>query len=289
MKNYKRYLTRRGYHPNSVKGYSNALQNFFNWCEAQSIKPRKVTLEQLYDYQSDLRNNGYAISTMRERIVAISHYYRHIRRTINPALLVKTEKQERRLPKGLIDEDLLLEMYLGVLPKSLTQQRNKCMLGFLIFQAVKRSELELLELEHIDFTNNRVLISGSTVTNDRYISIHPAQKRDLEEYVYQLRDQLVIEANYKKTSKLFFSLGVSSYIGNSLNLMIKDILLAYPYFRTLTQVRESRITIWVKKYGIRKAQYLSGIRYASSVLRYKRSNTEQLKQKIAIIHPMEKL
>jgi hypothetical protein len=46
---------------------------------------------------------------------------------------------------------------------------------------------------------------------------------------------------------------------------------------------------WVKEQGIRKAQYLAGVKYTSSMLRYKTRDIEQLKRKLAVVHPLERL
>jgi hypothetical protein len=47
--------------------------------------------------------------------------------------------------------------------------------------------------------------------------------------------------------------------------------------------------VWVKEHGVRKAQYLSGIKYVSSMLRYKTTDIEKLKTKLAIVHPLERM
>ncbi len=61
------------------------------------------------------------------------------------------------------------------------------------------------------------------------------------------------------------------------------------YFKSLTQLRESRISLWIKESGTRKAQYLSGIKYASSLERYQTKDIEKLRQKLAVIHPMGRM
>ena len=84
-------------------------------------------------------------------------------------------------------------------------------------------------------------------------------------------------------------MGKGNNLSNAIHLMTKELKREYPIFKTITQLRESRMAIWVKEYGIRKAQYLSGIKYTSSMLRYKTTDVEQLKKKLAIVHPMERL
>lgn len=108
------------------------------------------------------------------------------------------------------------------------------------------------------------------------------------EYLYEIRPRLLNEAN-KTTNRLFFSMGKGNSLTNAINLMTKELKKEYPIFKTITQLRESRMAIWVKEHGIRKAQYLSGIKYTSSMLRYKTTDIEQLKKKLAIAHPMERL
>ena len=84
-------------------------------------------------------------------------------------------------------------------------------------------------------------------------------------------------------------MGTGNCITNALYRMMKDLKLEFPSLKTVTQIKESRMSIWVQQYGIRKAQYLSGIKYTSSMLRYKTTDIEKLKQKLAIVHPMERL
>lgn len=112
--------------------------------------------------------------------------------------------------------------------------------------------------------------------------------KSLISYLYEFRPKLLTEAK-KETNKLFFSMGTSNSIDNALQINVNHLKRKFPSFKSLTQLRESRMSIWVKKYGIRKAQYLSGIRYASSMLRYKTTDIEKLKLKLKIVHPMERL
>ena len=76
---------------------------------------------------------------------------------------------------------------------------------------------------------------------------------------------------------------------NSLQRKVNEMKKVFSQFRDLRQIKESRMAIWTKEYGVRKAQYLTGIKYASSMLRYKTADLEKLKHKLSIVHPMEKV
>jgi len=288
MEDFKHYFEKRGYKPRTIRGYTNSLKQFFRWCEDNCINPEVATIEELYDYQSYTREQGLAVATIRERTIILKHYYRCIKRPENPALLLRAERQEKKLPKGMLDEEMLVELYLGILPKTHIQKRNKCMLGLILFQGLKRADLSQLKPEHINEDQSRIYVPETNKTNARYIPLKAIQREDLRHYIYTLRSQLIIEAR-KESDYLFFSQGTGKGLNNSLGLMFRALKKQYPNLGSLQQLRESKITLWVKEFGIRKTQYLSGIRYASSVLRYKAIDNDKLKHKIALIHPMERM
>ncbi|WET69682.1 hypothetical protein [Sphingobacterium sp.] len=45
----------------------------------------------------------------------------------------------------------------------------------------------------------------------------------------------------------------------------------------LNQLRQSRITLWIKQYGLRKTQYLAGFKRVGNVERYRQQDSEDLK------------
>ena len=288
MINFRKWLKEKGYLTNTIRGYINNMNCFINWCESNQIKPDVATLNQIYEYVEHIRNKGYGIICLKGRILALKHYYKFIRRKTNPALLVKVEKAEKKLPSNLLDEETLTSLFISIIPQTLGQKKSKVMLGLVIFQAVKREELELLELEHVDIENKRIYIPSSSRCNSRYVHLEMFQIKDIERYIYQLRPQLLKEAK-KNTSKLFFSSGQGKHLNNSLTFIMKGIKRINPYLKTLAQLRESRITIWLKKYGVRQAQYLSGLRYPTSLSRYKKTDIDNLKNKLKLVHPMERL
>lgn len=157
-----------------------------------------------------------------------------------------------------------------------------------LFQGLKNEELSTIETHHIDLDDASIYIPSTNITNARTLSLHPQQIHHLMQYLYEIRPRLLIEAN-KSTDRLFFSMGKGNNLTNAIHLMVKELKRDHPILKTITQLRESRMVIWVKEYGIRKAQYLSGIKYTSSMLRYKTADVEQLKKKLAIAHPMERL
>jgi integrase/recombinase XerD len=292
LKRFEKYLLKKNRTPSTTKGYLVLLSYFIEWCRVFKVNFQKATLEELYDYQSYNRSIGNKPHTLQSKISVLREYYRFLGRKNNPALLMETEKPEKKLPKNLLTEESLLNLYLDCPVKSTDEIsfRNKIMFSMFIFQGLTRSELDILEVEHIDFEKRRLYVPANGQRNRRYIDLNPIQKRDLEKYVNQTRNELLVQYN-KTTGLLFFS--TSARHGDTLldihNIMLRDYKKQMPDLVSFIHIRQSRMALWVNEFGIRKAQYLSGIKYVTSLIRYRSSGHEKLKQKLNIIHPLERL
>jgi len=55
----------------------------------------------------------------------------------------------------------------------------------------------------------------------------------------------------------------------------------------LNQLRQSRITLWIKQYGLRKTQYYAGFKRVENVERYRQQDSEDLRQYVLQFHPLQ--
>jgi site-specific recombinase XerD len=168
------------------------------------------------------------------------------------------------------------------------KSRHSSILGMMLFMGLQRTELESLQLEHLDLDNVRLFVPESPSTNERYIPLHPKQMMHLSQYIYDLRPKLLQYFN-KETNQLFFSSGVGNNLNGALARMLKRIKLECHYVRDFKQLRQSRMVIWVKEHGLREAQYLGGYRYVTSVQRYDFKSLDKLHKLLEFHHPMEKM
>lgn len=286
--NYQEVLTRKGYRARTVHGYGKQLRQYLRWCEAHHLNHETTSLDELYRYKRYQVDRGLDHKTVRTLLTSVKHYFVSIEREDNPALLVKHRKTEKTLPTRLYTSDMLDELYLSLVSRTMIQHRDKAMLGLVIYQGLKREEINNLEVVDINTERGQVYVKERPNTHARTLALNVKQMGQLLSYLYEYRPKLLEEAE-KQTDRLFFSMGKGNRIDNVMHRMSKQIKQQYPSFRNLSQLKESRMRIWVKEYGIRKAQYLSGIRYASSMLRYQERDVASMKRKLAIIHPMERL
>jgi len=57
--------------------------------------------------------------------------------------------------------------------------------------------------------------------------------------------------------------------------------------KRLSQLKQSRITLWIKQHGLRKTQYLAGFKRVENVERYRQQDSEDLKQYVMQFHPLQ--
>ena len=56
--------------------------------------------------------------------------------------------------------------------------------------------------------------------------------------------------------------------------------------KRLTQLKQSRIGIWIDLYGLRKAQYLAGYKDVGNIEKYRHKDMKNLSKQIEMFHPL---
>jgi len=281
-------LIELGYLYKTFTGYRNSVITYLEWLSDNGIKPKKIKLDQTYDFIAYRRQKGDAERTVAGYRTALKHFNQAIGMKDNPALLIHLAKCERKTPTNIIDAEFMDSVYRDTSANTLVQKRDRCILGMMLFMGLQRTELESLQLEHLDLENARLYVPESPSTNERYIPLHPKQMMHLSQYIYDLRPKLLQYFN-KVTNQLFFSSGVGNNLNGALARMLKRIKLECHYVRDFKQLRQSRVVIWVKEHGLRQAQYLGGYRYVTSVQRYDFKSLDKLQKLLEFHHPMEKM
>jgi integrase/recombinase XerD len=68
--------------------------------------------------------------------------------------------------------------------------------------------------------------------------------------------------------------------------MFINLKLENPNIKNAMQIRQSVIAEWLKKYELRRVQYMAGHRYVGSTECYKQINFENFKAEVCKFHPM---
>lgn len=285
---FKSYIVNElGYTLTTFKGYKTCINSYLDWLMSNSIEPKKMTLNQTYDFLSYRRNKGDTIQNIKIYKTAITHFNQVIGMKSNPALLVHLAKRESKTPTQLLDEEFLDTIYRDTSANTLVQKRDRCILGMMLFLGLQRNELQILDLEDLKLEEARLHVPQTLTTNERYINLNPKQMMHLSQYIYDVRTPLLKEYRLQ-TNRLFFSCGDSSGLEAVMARMMRRLKREFHYVKDFKQFKQSRMSIWVKELGLRQAQYLGGYRYVTSVQRYDFKSIDDLKLKLEYNHPMEK-
>ena len=131
--------------------------------EAFSARLRAVTAIDLRAYLGELRRAEYSRATVARKIATLRSFYKYQARqgevALNPVKIIRTPRQEKRLPKFMVPADV--ERLLST-PKGngLLSLRDVAMLEVLYSTGIRVSELVGLDLDDIDPIGETVRVRG---------------------------------------------------------------------------------------------------------------------------------
>jgi integrase/recombinase XerD len=146
-------------------------------------------------------------------------------------------------------------------------------------------DIERLELQHLNLQTGKLHVPGGNRRKEaRTLNLEAHQILQLHHYIENHRD--------KQTEKL-----ISPQANNftnlhdqfkALNSQIRALAAEMNCnIVRLNQLRQSRITLWIKQYGLRKTQYMAGFKRVENVERYRQHDSEDLKQYVLQFHPLQ--
>lgn len=281
MENFRKYQEQKGYARNTIRSNENTVTSFKTWCESERIEFGKVGYNELLNFVQYCQRQGNKINTIRMKIKSIEHYFSFLERADNPAILIKLQGQTRQIPHNLLDEEELKAIYDLQHTKGLAGKRTKVLLSLVVFQGVAPIELERIELKDVDLLEAKIYIPSTRTTNSRTLDLKPVQLLLFQDYILNIRKDILKQFN-RESDKLLVSMGVTQNekLTNVITRTVIKLRQEYPKLKGVEQLRQSVISIWVQKHGLRKAQYMAGHKYVSSTERYNVDKFAELKTEL---------
>jgi site-specific recombinase XerD len=289
MNKFETYLINTGLHFQIAGTYGRIADKYLQWLKANNLKATKVKRSDVTDWLQLNREQGNKETTILKKENVIKHYYYFLGTKNNPAQNWIKRKKEHTLPPTAIEKNSLITIYEKLQPKSPTDYRNRCMLGFVLFQGCRRSEIQELRMSDIDFENGNVFIQGQRRSNSRTLKLEAFQLFHLYDYVHKYRNAFLAYKKEKTTDRLFLSCGEGNALHNSIAKLVYKLKRDFPYIEDLRHIRGSVITNWQKQEGIIEAMQKAGHRYVSSTERYQTNKYEELQELLKSIHPLESM
>lgn len=178
-----RLKAERNISPHTERCYLSDLEQLFDFLGDRDIG--SVDHEVLRGYVAHLTRLKTKKSSIARKLAAIRTFYKYLGRTgvikNNPARLVSTPKQEKRLPAALtVDDTLRLIDSKAVNP--LSQLRDKAVIEMLYSTGIRASELIGMNMEDIDRHGRLIRIRGKG-RKERIVPVGRKALEALEAYL----------------------------------------------------------------------------------------------------------
>ena len=292
MEKFGNWLTERYYSEKCIKGFIMRIKLFKEWLLLQKLTLKTIKYNQLLDYIGHLQNQEKSKTSINTTLRAIEHYY-HFLKIDNIALNVRLRgiTQEQII---LLSEEELQEIYTkyqNTTKHGYFKYSNKLILGLMIFQALDKQDLMNLELVDLDLEKGIIKVPGGIRRkNNRVVKLEANQIIPLHDYITNFRGiGRNNKPNTEKSEKLFHpNVNKEQRVHEQLKVLSKTIKEQNPRLniKRLTQLKQSRIGIWIDLHGLRKAQYLAGYKDVGNIEKYRNKDMKNLSKQIEMFHPL---
>lgn len=291
MKSFKDYLVLKQFSESTIKIYENGVKEFLEWTDKHHYQEENIRYADLMSYIKHTHKKGKSKLNVQHQLLAVRHYFNYLvkagKMKSNPAQGVYVRGIARRLPHDLAEYDELMKLYESYRVKDIRDQRNKLILGLLIFQALTIEELETLEPDHINLREGKITIIGTDRTNERVLKLEASQMFELQEYLNKTRSRILYGPKVnepEKITQLITGMEGGTTLSGEVAWMMRR--LKHPKIRQASHIRASVIAEWTRRHDVRIVQYMSGHKYVSSTERYQSTNLEDLKEQLRKHHPL---
>jgi len=283
---FRKYLQNKQLDKSTIRMKTNYTGYFLKWLETENLQQTSVTYNDLLDFINYCKEKENSSRLINGKLRAIRNYYEYLKTKdeylINPAKNLHLKGIRKKLPSNILSYETLEELYKDYEAYDLRTNRNRIILGLLVYQAVTTDDLHRIEVNDIDLKNGKINVRRSKRSNNRKLELKSVQILELQEYINEIRPKLIKQ----ETEQLIISVTGSENIKPSLFNMFKQVKKYNPNIRNAKQIRLSVITFWLKNHNLRKVQYLSGHKYVSSTERYQMNNIESLQKQLDLFHPL---
>ena len=276
LSDFQAYLQEKGYTKSTIRIYGYSVEQFIDWTISQGIAWQEVRYQDLLAFVRYCRKQGQSYDRTRAHITALKRFFacfieqKHIRH--NPARQVHLRGRTRRLPHDLLDYPTVEQLY-EAYPDNGTR---KHILSLMVFQALRREEVALLRVRHLDLKRG-ILQVPSASSNARHLPLMPVQIMAFYQWCVPLQPEDFLISSAKGTQNLT----------QSCHQLYQELKAINPEVRNGQQIRQSVITHWLKHYDIRKVQYMAGHKWVSSTERYQQTSLEDLQNQLEKYHPLQ--
>lgn len=285
-------------HPDTIRRNRNYAGLLLEWTEVKQKDLHKITYNELLNFIQHCQAKEIPPGQINVILLVLRHYFKTLKLSNNPAAGLILKGTHQRVPHDLLSKKELYELYEKYLVTDTRTQRNKVILGLLIYQALTTQELHKLEPGHVRLKEGKIYIPGGIKSNGRTLNLEAAQMMELQEYLQHTRETVLKEFTAYRPGrkaekipdsvyhKLFMSMSGSKDIKPGLQHLMIALRKINPRVKDAGQLRMSVISEWMKEKDLRVVQYMAGHKQVKSTERYQSINLEELEEALNQFHPL---
>jgi hypothetical protein len=279
------YLIKKGFTEKTIQRMGYCANHYLQWLTERNLSVEEVTYKDLLNYIGYLQESK-SKPVINEHLRAVSHYNQYLQiPDIAYQVRVRGIAKQQYTMFGEEELNRIYNSYETKAKKGFLRHSDKILLGFIIYQALDERDIERLELQHLNLQTGKLSVPGGTRRKEaRTLNLEAHQVLQLHHYIENHRNKTtdkLISPQAVKFSRLHDQF-------KSLNKQIRDLGVEINYnIERLNQLRQSRITLWIKQHGLRKTQYMAGFKRVENIERYRRQDSEDLLQYVLQFHPLQ--
>jgi len=198
IKHFLASLRERNSSPHTIKAYTNDLDQFSRY--VGPARWRDVDHVRIRGFLSHLYDHGLSKTSVARALAAVRSMYKWLGREgvveQNPAKLVSTPKLPKKLPRVPTMEEVNSVLD-GAMPEQAAfPSRDRAILELLYGCGIRNSELVGINLEHVNWSNEAILVRGKG-KKERYVPLGDSAAAAIRTYLPE-RQRVLLE--HKRTS-----------------------------------------------------------------------------------------
>ncbi|MCG8341071.1 MAG: site-specific integrase [Cytophagales bacterium] len=285
MRSFQLHLEQRGYVAKSIQRAVYYASAYEAWLSQSHLTLREATYNDLLNYLGHLQKTGSSKSKCNEFLRNLRLYYDYLQLP-NIAYGVKIRGETHQSMPFLTAEELD-KIYHHFEPRSQKgywRYSDKLLLGLIIYQVLDPRDLYRLCIGHLNLNEGTLYIpEGLKRKASRTLKLESHQILPLHHYITHHRDNTTEKLFSPQCSSLGRLQGQLKELFKQVKSQAQEIGLAVIRFN---QLRQSRLTLWIRQYGLRQTQYMVGFRRVDNVERYRQQDTEDLRDSVLKYHPL---
>jgi site-specific recombinase XerD len=296
------YLLKKNYSSTTIGSFIADVKKFKAWLEKENMEIENIGYNDITSYLQSFGN--ITQHTKGCYLRGVKQYFNFLiqqeERKDNPTEFIQLKGLKRKTLYDILNRQELDKLYSSYTladetskdknqnwfkAKLLAQQRNKVVLGLLLYQGLDSKDFKLLTVKDIKLREGKVYVPGTRRSNEREIKLEAMQIMDVMEYLTKTRNEILKLTN-KESEQLFVSIGSSDKFNNILHYLIKSLQQINSKVTLFKQLRASVIVHWLKLYNLRQVQYMAGHRYVSSTEQFLVNEMDGMIEDIEKYHPI---